>query len=75
MAALDKAQTPEQADAWQAAESKPLYAEVVLLDKDIAAATKRKREIRDELYAIEQQAAARRAELATDAGPDQIIGG
>lgn len=71
---LESCQTAAEADAWQAAHAKPLYAEIASLDKQIASVTRRKRAIRDELLALEQQAAARRAELATGAGPAQQLG-
>src|SRR5687768_12994900 len=71
---LDKATTPEQVDRWQRQASKPLYAEVAELDKQQAAIVARKREIRDALYGIEQQAVARRTQLqAPNAGPDQQL--
>lgn len=69
----------EDADTWQAQESKPLYDELAKIEaaqaKYMGEVNDRKRAIRDELIAVEQQAAEKRVEYRDpDAGPDQILG-
>ena len=77
--AIHELDTVDDVQAWHDAQNEPLYEELRRIEAKqaqlMAEIVARKREIRDELIAIEQQAGERRVALtAHQAGPDAVIG-
>jgi hypothetical protein len=71
---IDNCATPEEVEAWAAAEEKPYLEEMARIDAAIVALNAEKRELHRNIEMIQADSAARRYDLrGPDAGPDQML--